>query len=1503
MLSYKNFFSRWLWSLGILLTIVPQNSQAFPGPIILLSTLFSRLQVVDVSTNTIVFDNVSTVDFGTVQQGTVTPVQTFKITNTGNFVALVGPLHVPAGIKVVKQPSLILFARTSTTFQLQLNSSVPITISGVAKFFNTAPGQNPFSFHVTGSVTSSAPKINITQNGVPVVNNQSSFNYGSANVGSTPPTLSFAIMNSGNTSLSVGPITVPNGFSVIQSPTSIPAGTSQNLVIGMNTNAAGNFSGKVVITNSDGTANPFTFGVSGTVVQPAAHLSVSFNGQAISSGQSFDYGSATQGSTPPSKTFVLTNTGNANLNIGQITLPSGFVATHSPASVLAPGASDNLIVQLDTTANVGNYSGSITIPTNDSSASSFLIGVMGSVSAPPTPKMQITNNGTTIGSQSTVTFATVVQGSPSSQTFIVQNTGNAALTVNSIQVTGSFSLQSGLSNSTIQPGTSGSFTVLEDTSSAGSKSGQVTITDNDSTANPFTFLLAGTVTAPRMQLSNNGAPITSGSTLNFTTVTQGASSTQTVTVQNTGNAPLTVSNIQVTGSFSLQSALTNSTIQPGASDSFTLQEDTSSAGSKSGQVTITDNDSTASPFTFSLSGTVNSPASLLVTDNGTTVANLSTDDFGTVTQGTNVAKTFTVQNTGGSTLNLGSVSVGAGFIRTQDFASSTLAPGASENFIIQVDSSTAGMKSAQASFSTNVPGMPTFSFTLTANVLTPPQISVSSGGAQITNGVTTIDFGTVQQSSSAPQKTFSVQNVGGEPLSLGSVSVPSGFTLVTPFSSSSLAPGASDSFVVQMNTTAVGTPSGAITFTNGDSSNSPFSFTVMGSVTTNPCPADGNHGKALIFVDGPIDFTTGAFKTPQEVCLDNLGIYDANGNQIGSNGGVLTGKYSQSAVESINDSASGFPQVNPISSVNNDFRVNYAGDANAPQREAIIWNTEGHLYYWVDDFRKRFLNDQFISDLHLPQQLDQNLRNLQYRPDLNLGLPPTAAKPTLRVVEDFNNDGLAFFPVGNAYNIPLRTRGPQAPFSTLPPLSLGWDAEAFIGDYVGLASFWIIGTNAGFPTDQFFGENNNWQTNMLPALNDGLTTWSAYRYTGHEELFKYFFYAHRSWASRQCGGTLASCDKGPKIRNVMMYDEANTTKNGNVFPFVRPLGSTDADGPTGADLAGMYIGAVFFDIANEAGLGIDKTNLLIWKTISLVTNNSTFAMRDFGTTVQNAARQLWPAGNGLSIYESVINDVLTSRGIPLNGVSDFRNNLPNAAPGNTLRGFRAASSHPNLQPGVDAYGQFNGFVDEYTAPVQGTPDYIAYTFYKHSKYGPCDYVELQKPDGTYTNGIPNPDGTVIYHGEERDMGNRTIFVPNLPGKPNTVRIVTVRKRCDNESQGYYAEDVSPFGYIINQATANGFSFKVTSSGESATQKQYQIDIVDPSMSTLGAATFTWTITDYLGNPTALSGNSVNISVLKDQPFTINITRTRNNQNDTLTLQERGNDFDRTGGTQFVFPTN
>ena len=82
-------------------------------------------------------------------------------------------------------------------------------------------------------------------------------------------------------------------------------------------------------------------------------------------------------------------------------------------------------------------------------------------------------------------------------------------------------------------------------------------------------------------------------------------------------------------------------------------------------------------------------------------------------------------------------------------------------------------------------------------------------------------------------------------------------------------------------------------------------------------------------------------------------------------------------------------------------------------------------------------------------------------------------------------------------------------------------------------------------------------------------------------------------------------------------------------------------------------------------------------------------------------------------------------------------------------------------------------------------------------------------------------------------------------------------------------------------------------------KTYQLTIVDPSVATLGAANYAWSFTNHLGQAETATGSTAPCTALKDQPFTLSITRTRAGVTNTLTLRERGNDLERNGGQAFV----
>ena len=227
-----------------------------------------------------------------------------------------------------------------------------------------------------------------------------------------------------------------------------------------------------------------------------------------------------------------------------------------------------------------------------------------------------------------------------------------------------------------------------------------------------------------------------------------------------------------------------------------------------------------------------------IPDGESTPSNGDGTDFGSAAQaGSPVQRAFVVFNSGDATLTLGTPSLPTGFSLVEGLSSS-IAPGEYDTFTVQLDTTTAGTKGGQISFSNNDSNENPFNFSITGTVNaapTGPEISVAWGSANIPDGESTpsngdgTDFGSAAQAGSPVQRAFVVFNSGDATLTLGTPSLPTGFSLVEGLSSS-IAPGEYDTFTVQLDTTTAGTKGGQISFSNNDSNENPFNFSITGTV-------------------------------------------------------------------------------------------------------------------------------------------------------------------------------------------------------------------------------------------------------------------------------------------------------------------------------------------------------------------------------------------------------------------------------------------------------------------------------------------------------------------------------------------------------------------------------------------------------------------------------------------------------------------------------------------------
>ena len=373
------------------------------------------------------------------------------------------------------------------------------------------------------------------------------------------------------------------------------------------------------------------------------------------------------------------------------------------------------------------------------------------------------------------------------------------------------------------------------------------------------MVLAG---APAVTVLGGGVVIEDGDTTpgmgdgtDFGSVVQDSAGIgRTFTVRNDGSGILTLGAVTVPAGFTVTEGLSPS-LATGASDTFTVRLDTATLGIKAGDISFTTNDPGESLFHFQIRGTVLAlpeitvlGSGISITDGAETPGLTDGTDFGSVVRGSAaVSRTFTIRNDGGSPLTLGTVSVPTGYTLTKAPPGS-LAAGASDTLTVQLETATLGTKAGDISFPNNDSDENPFHFRITGTITDAPEITVLGNGLSIANGDTTpsttdgTDFCGVVQGGTAISHTFTVRNDGDLPLTLGAVSVPAGYTL-TKTLVSSLGPGASDTFTVQLDTTTPGTKTGMISFATNDPDENPFDFQIAGNVGA-PGNLDATFGTA-----------------------------------------------------------------------------------------------------------------------------------------------------------------------------------------------------------------------------------------------------------------------------------------------------------------------------------------------------------------------------------------------------------------------------------------------------------------------------------------------------------------------------------------------------------------------------------------------------------------------------------------------------------------------------------
>jgi HYDIN/CFA65/VesB-like, Ig-like domain len=267
---------------------------------------------------------------------------------------------------------------------------------------------------------------------------------------------------------------------------------------------------------------------------------------------------------------------------------------------------------------------------------------------------------------------------------------------------------------------------------------------------------------------------------------------------------------------------------------------------------------------YTITGTVPTPApEIEVRVNGIALLPFDrTVDFGATTRGVQVNRTVSVTNVGTATLTLTPprwIGAFGGFTLLSDIGASSLAPGESTSFSLQLNATTEGNVAESIEIANNDHDDDLYRITLRATVNPPnvPEIDVSLDGHDVVNGEYLYFAATPLNAPNT--RTFKVSNLGTAPLTLGPLNetMPQGFTLIADLGSTLLSPGESTSFIVRLDATATGNFFGVISLVNNDLDEGSFWFRVnelvIGPIPISPeieVVVDG----ASITDGGTIDF-------------------------------------------------------------------------------------------------------------------------------------------------------------------------------------------------------------------------------------------------------------------------------------------------------------------------------------------------------------------------------------------------------------------------------------------------------------------------------------------------------------------------------------------------------------------------------------------------------------------------------------------------------------------------
>ncbi|MBS1850714.1 MAG: choice-of-anchor D domain-containing protein [Acidobacteria bacterium] len=359
-------------------------------------------------------------------------------------------------------------------------------------FTPTAPGSRFGSITISDDAAGSPHLINLVGDGsAPVASlSSSSLTFVSLPVHSTSSAQSVTLTNTGNATLNISGIAASGDFAQTSNcPSALSIASSCQIQVTFTPSTGGLRTGSLTITD-DAAGSSQAVSLTGSGYVTTATISpgsLSFANLAVSSSSS-------------AQTVTITNTGGNTMTVSAVAVSGDFSQTNNCTTLAASGGTCTIQVRFTPTA-AGSRSGTLTIQ-NDAQGNPHSVSLNGTGSS-----------GAVSLSTSSLTFATRMAGSTSSaQTVTLTNTGNAALTVTSLQASGDFAQTNNCA--TVAASASCAVQVTFTPTSAGSRTGTLVFTDS-ATDSPQAVSLTGEGIDFRMAAEASSATVNAGQTATY----------------------------------------------------------------------------------------------------------------------------------------------------------------------------------------------------------------------------------------------------------------------------------------------------------------------------------------------------------------------------------------------------------------------------------------------------------------------------------------------------------------------------------------------------------------------------------------------------------------------------------------------------------------------------------------------------------------------------------------------------------------------------------------------------------------------------------------------------------------------------------------------------------------------------------------------------------------------------------------------------------------------------